>query len=474
MMNKIFSPMKKIFLIGFIFLFCGASAQDITGEWNGALEVMGQKLRLVFHIEKGDQGYTGKMDSPDQKAFGIPVTSVTFENLELVVTIAPIMAEYKGKLEDQVFKGTFTQAGMSFPMNLQREAIAPAVLNRPQEPKEPFPYKAEDVNFRNDADQISLAGTLTIPAGEGPFPAVVLISGSGPQNRDEEIFGHKPFKVIADHLAKNGIAALRFDDRGTGDSEGNFTAATSLDFCRDVLAALSYLKTRPEISRQNTGLIGHSEGGMIAPMVAILSEEVAFIVLLAGPGIPGDELLMLQSRLIGKATGLTDEQLNRGSVMNRNIYTLVRDEKDPDQLAVKLTKYLKENIHILKENPGYSGMDENVLAGMLVKQMTQPWMRFFIAHDPAPVLERVKCPVLALNGEKDLQVPPQENLSAIQAAAERGGNSRVTVKELKGLNHLFQECTTGSPAEYQMIEQTFSPEALSEISGWIQSVVNKK
>ena len=464
--------MNKIFLIGFIFLFCGASAQDITGEWNGALEVMGQKLRLVFHVDKAGDGFTATMDSPDQHARGIPVTSVTFENLELVVNIAAIMAEYKGKLEDQVFKGTFTQAGMSFPMELKREAIPPTVLNRPQEPKTPFPYKAEGVVFRNDADQISLAGTLTVPEGEGPFPAVVLITGSGPQNRDEEIFGHKPFKVIADHLARNGIAALRYDDRGTADSEGNFAAATSLDFSRDVLAALAYLKTRPEINRKSIGLIGHSEGAMIAPIVAVMSDEVAFIVLLAGPGIPGDELLMLQSHLIGKVSGLTDEQLSRATAMNRQIYTLVKDEKDPDQLAVKLTKYLKENILVMKESPAYAGVDEEVLVSRLVMQMTQPWMRFFMAHDPAPILAKVKCPVLALIGEKDLQVPPKENLSAIQAAVERGGNSRVTVKELKGLNHLFQECTTGSPAEYQMIEQTFSPAALTEISAWIKSVIN--
>lgn len=467
-MNRLFFALLLIF--GIVKL---SGAQDITGQWNGLLKAPGAQLRIVFHIEKDGDAYQATMDSPDQNAFGFKVTSVQFEKQELTLKLTGLMIEYTGIPINGIIKGNFKQAGMSFPLDLTREKITGQAYRRPQEPVEPFPYLAKEVVFENAVDKIKLAGTLTYPSGNGPFPAVVLISGSGPQNRDEEVFGHKPFLVLSDHLTRNGIAVLRFDDRGTAKSEGNFSIATSEDFTRDVQAAIEYLKTRNEINHQQIGLIGHSEGGIIAPMVAVKSPDVAFVVLLAGTGIPGDELLLLQQQLIGRAYGLSDEELNQAAVINKEAFRIMKGSDQPDELSKLLTDFLKENLKSIPDSQKPQGMSEDELVSMQVQQLVNPWMRFFMAHNPAPVLENVTCPVLALNGEKDLQVPPKENLSAIEKSILKGGNNRITVKELPGLNHLFQECETGSPAVYAEIEQTISPKALNEISSWISKIAKK-
>lgn len=448
-----------------------SGAQEITGTWNGLLKVPGGQLRLVFHIEKENGTYKATMDSPDQNAFGLKVTSVGFENYDLNIRLTDLMIEYTGRYENGTIKGNFKQAGMLFPLDLVREEIEKQVFRRPQEPQGPFPYNVEEVVFENTADGIKLSGTLTFPSGSGTFPAVVLISGSGPQNRDEEVFGHKPFLVLADHLTRQGIAVLRFDDRGVAKSEGNFATATSADFSRDVRAAVSYLKSSQEINPGQIGLIGHSEGGIIAPMVASESSDVAFIVLLAGTGIRGDKLLLMQQQLIGRAYGTSDEELKQAAAINKKLFEIVMQIHDDKALEKALTEYLSEKIKQLPPSLKPQGISDEDFVAMQIKQLVSPWMRFFLSHDPAPILRKVNCPVLALNGEKDLQVPPRENLSAIEKALKEGGNSRVTVMELKGLNHLFQECSTGSPAEYAEIEQTFSPVALREISKWIRKTL---
>jgi uncharacterized protein len=466
--------MKKIFITA---LACAIAvvtfAQDITGQWNGLLAVQGIRLRIVFHIEKGETGFTGSMDSPDQNAYGIPVTAVTFVNNILTIKLDPLMAQYEGTPEGSGIRGTFKQAGLSFPMDLSRNAPEVIAPERPQEPVEPFPYHAEDLVFLNPDDKIHLAGTLTLPLGDGPFPAVVLISGSGAQNRDEEVFGHKPFKVIADHLARRGIAALRFDDRGTAMSEGDFISATSEDFTRDVLSAVAYLTARKEINRNEIGLIGHSEGGIIAPMAAAASDDVNFIVLLAGSGIPGDELLLLQGKLISYASGISEEATGRTLAINRQIYTMVMEGENQEMLRESLFDFLMDNVDDVSGAQFPDSISKTQYINSLIIQVTSPWVKYFLLHDPAKVLESVRCPVLALNGEKDLQVPPRENLSAIKNALLKSGNNQVTVVELPGLNHLFQECETGSPAEYKEIEQTFAPVALEHISEWIIKTVRK-
>ena len=461
--------LRKIVFTLFTSIVCVAvSGQDIAGQWNGILKVQGIQLRLVFHIDKTDLGYTATMDSPDQGVNGIPVTTVSFEQANITLIIPSAKIEYDGVLgEDNSIVGTFRQAGQSFPLNLSKEIVEKEKLVRPQEPIKPYPYYEEEITFRNEKAGIDLAGTLTLPRKDGVYPVVILISGSGPQNRDEELLGHKPFLVLSDHLTRNGIAVLRYDDRGTAASKGDFAKATTVDFSNDAKAAVDYLLKRKEINHKQIGLIGHSEGGIVAPIVAASSKDVAFIVLMAGTGIPGDQLLLLQQELIGRASGVSEEELKKNKLFNQGAFDMVIHSTDDDQLKKDLTEYIKKGF---AEHPEeiLQGMTAEENAAMHANQLVSPWMQYFIKYNPALILEKVKCPVLAINGEKDLQVPPKENLGPIAAALKKGGNKKVTIIELPGLNHLFQECTTGSPDEYAVIEQTMSPVAMAEILKWIQ------
>ncbi|MDC6387938.1 alpha/beta hydrolase [Maribacter sp. PR1] len=450
------------------FLTLTLTAQDIAGDWHGMLKVQGVQLRLVFHIQEEGEGYTTTMDSPDQGAKGIPVTSTSFEHPTLKIGMPNLGIVYEGTLNEAgTITGDFNQYGQILPLELSREVPEKGTVLRPQEPVKPYPYYTEEVTFTNKKANVELAGTLSLPQQEGVFPTVVLISGSGPQNRDEELFGHRPFLVLADYLTKNGIAVLRYDDRGTALSTGNFNSATSRDFAEDVTAAVSFLKTRKEIDKNNIGLIGHSEGGIIAPMVASSSQDITFIVLMAGVGIPGDELLLLQQRAIGKVSGFSDDMLMDIEMANRTVFSMIKESTDLTQLSSDLTQYLKE--HPDKSKP--AGVEADTYAQLKVDQLLSPWWLNFIRYDPAIALEEVQCPVLAINGEKDLQVLPKQNLVAIKAALERGGNQKLTIKELPGLNHLFQESSTGSPAEYGQLSQTLAPEALDTILTWIQKQV---
>lgn len=452
-------------------LYLPVVGQNVTGDWHGLLDVPGSPLRLVFHITDTGDTYAATLDSPDQNAYGIPVTSTRYENRTLTMNVSNLSIEYVGVIEgDSIVRGTFRQAGQVFALTLTRNPIRKQVVERPQDPKPPYPYKEEEVVFPNTADGVALAGTLTLPSQGGPFTAAVLISGSGPQDRNEELMGHRPFLVLADHLTRSGIAVLRFDDRGTGRSTGNFARATTADFAHDVQAAIAYLKTRKEIDRNRIGLIGHSEGGLVAPMVATKSGDVAFIAMLAGPGIRGKELIVLQSELISRTMGMKEELVERSRAVNEAVFDLVLKTASPDSLRSLITDYLrnalKENPHILAQ----SGMTEDTFVSMQASALSSPWMISFIRHDPAPVLEKVTCPVLALFGEKDLQVPPVPNAEAVTQALDRGGNTRSTVKVLPGLNHLFQEARTGSPAEYGALSQTMSPTALDALSSWIRGL----
>ncbi|MEA9414715.1 alpha/beta hydrolase family protein [Flavobacterium sp. PL02] len=441
--------------------------QDITGQWNGLLNVQGTQLRLVFNINKSDTGFKSTMDSPDQGAKDIPVTTTSFENSTLKLTVANAKIEYEGILgKDNKIVGTFKQAGHAFPMNLSREKIEKEKLVRPQEPTKPYPNYSEDVTFKNEKAGITLAGTLTLPKKEGVFPVVILISGSGAQNRDEELAGHKPFLVLSDFLTKNGIAVLRYDDRGTAQSTGNFKNSTSLDFATDALAAVNYLQTRKEINKQKIGLIGHSEGGLIAPIVATNSKNVNFIVLLAGPGLPGNQLLLSQQKLIAQTAGMSEADIQKAQETNKTAFNIIAKSKSPEQLKTDLTAYMTQ---VAKNDPNKpTGMTDAEYVKLQTDKILTPWMVTFLTFNPVPTLERVKCPVLALNGAKDLQVAPKENLTAIKEAILKGGNKNVTTKELPNLNHLFQECKTGLPQEYATIEQTFSPTAMNEILDWIK------
>jgi fermentation-respiration switch protein FrsA (DUF1100 family) len=459
--------MKKIVLILFgILSVCGLNAQSISGQWNGLLKVQGTQLRLVFHVQKQDSLLSSTLDSPDQGAKGIPVEKTTFKHSQVTFELPKLMIRYQGELKGDRIVGKFTQGGFSTQLTFTRKIQEKEKLIRPQEPSKPYPYYSEEVKFFNAKANIHLAGTLDLPQKQGRFPAVILISGSGPQNRDEELLGHKPFLVLADYLCKKGLAVLRFDDRGTADSEGDFQSATSLDFADDVEAAIEYLRSRKEIDKKHIGLIGHSEGGVIAPLVASRNKHVDFIVLLAGTGIRGAELLIEQEELIGRAYGLSEARLAKNRAMNKAAFDLVLSSENDKKLKTKLLAYYSKNLKDNAESlPKAIPFDKYVEEQ--VQKITSPWMYFFMRYDPTEALEKVKCPVLALNGSKDMQVPPKVNLEAIATALKKGKNKRFSIVEMPNLNHLFQECESGSPSEYSKIEQTFSPLALREISNWI-------
>lgn len=464
--------MKNIILsITLLFGVFTASAQDITGEWNGLLKVQGMSLRLVFHIAGDTNGYTATMDSPDQGAKGIPVTSVSFVNNVLTLEIAAAQIKYTSEsVNTDSITGTFSQMGQKLPLNLYRKAVTQVKPKRPQEPVLPYPYKSEEITFVNEKDNIKLAGTLTLPNTKGKFPAIVLITGSGPQNRDEELMGHKPFLVLADFLTRNGFAVLRFDDRGTNKSEGNFQTATTPDLASDVKSAVKYLKSRSEVNPLRIGLMGHSEGGIIAPMVAVECKDVNFIVLLAGTGISGKEILLKQQDLIGHANGMKEEDLRTTAEINSTIYKMIDEIQNTDTLKSKIKEYL---LIKSKDIPGLNipeGSSLNEIVDMQINQITSPWMLYFIRYNPSPVLSKVKCPVLAVVGSKDLQVPAEINLKAIENALKSAGNKQYQVKELPSLNHLFQECTTGSPNEYANIEQTISPVLFETLTDWFKQI----
>lgn len=464
--------MIKKLLLSFVLalLALSLSSQGIEGVWSGKLNVMNKELTIVFNIDKTEVGYSATMDSPDQGAYGIPSDEVSFDNNTLNISIKALGVSYSGKLNVDKIEGQFTQSGMNFTLTLNRTADKPPVLNRPQEPQQPYPYYTEDLTFENKKEGFTLAGTLTLPSDKGKYPVVVLISGSGAQDRNQEIMGHKPFMVIADYLTRNGIGVLRFDDRGTAQSEGDFESATSENFANDVEAAVEYLLSRKDIDKKEIGLIGHSEGGVIAPMVAERNKKVSFIILLAGTGVRGDELLMKQTRTIAKASGVPDEILDQTGKINRAFYDIILNSDDDnwkDNVNEFLDSYTKNNSLL----EGITEANVEQLKTSMLAQFEKPWVRYFIKHDPATVLRKLKIPVLALNGSLDLQVSAKENLSAIEAALKQAKNKKYKIVELEGLNHLFQETTTGLPTEYGQIEQTFSPRALEEMLKWIKGVI---
>ena len=445
---------------------------DIKGIWQGALSIQGMELRIVIHLSNDSTGaLTGTMDSPDQGATGIPISEVRFNGDSLRLEVEVARGVFKGKFlaDSLLFDGTWSQGGFSLPLKLAKVDKLPEI-KRPQTPEKPYPYDEEDVSYKNGKADIELAGTLTTPRGDGPFPVVLLISGSGAQDRDGAIFNHKPFLVISDYLTRQGIAVLRVDDRGVGGSGGNVSQSTSEDFAGDVLAGIEFLKTRPKIDKTKIGLIGHSEGGIIAPMAAAQSKDVAYIVLMAGTGLPGDKILYLQAALIAKTAGATDEAIAENRAQQEQLFAVLKTEKDDSVAAIKLKEVIKKSIENLTEEQKKQAGDVESIADGQVKQINTPWFRFFLTYDPKTALKKVTCPVLAINGSKDLQVPPKENLQAIEQTLKAAGNENVTIKELPDLNHLFQTSETGSPTEYSKIEETIAPVALQIIGDWILEI----
>ena len=437
-----------------------AKPSDIDGDWLGTIDSGMGKLRLLLHITNTEEGLTATMDSLDQGANGIPVNSITRTGAEFKFEMKSIGGSYEGTIGTDLgtISGTWTQMGKTFPLVLKPvKNKADLELKRPQVPVKPYPYREEEVSFSNPAAKIQLAGTLTIPPGKGPFPAVLLMSGSGPHDRDETLMGHKPFLVLADYLTRKGIIVLRADKRGVGKSTGDYSTAVMADFASDAEAGVAYLKTRAEVNPHKIGLVGHSEGGIEGPMAAVGNPDVAFVVMMAGPGVRGDQLLAEQVQLIERAAGKSQAEVDKDLATQKEMLALVEKDKDDAVLEKDLRAAM-------------AGKVPDAQMGMQIKLVSSPWFRGLLDYDPAPTLRKVTCPVLAINGEKDLQVPPDSNLPPIRKALAAGGNKNFEVDELPGLNHLFQTAKTGGIGEYGEIEETMSPVALEKVASWILKI----
>ncbi len=420
-----------------------AQQLSVEGLWVGSLEVGAVKLRLAFHLDgKG----AGTFDSLDQGAKGIPLDSVKLEGTHVSITSRKVGGTYEAELLDggKRLQGIWKQ-GTPLPLVLVRSASLPEV-KRPQTPQPPFPYTSEEVSYPSVNPSVQLAATLTIPQGKGPFPAVVMITGSGAQDRDETLLGHKPFWVIADYLSRHGIAVLRADDRGTAKSTGSFAKSTSADFADDAEGGVKFLAARKEIGK--IGLIGHSEGGMIAPMIANRNPRVGFVVLLAGTSVRGDELLLEQNRLLMVNSGLIETTATLARV--KKLYDIITSNADPKVAAEKATEAFPEP-----------------QAKSQIDTLNSPWFRWMLAYDPGTALQRLQQPALVFNGTLDLQVSAEQNLPVFAKKLAEAHNTDFKIMKMPGLNHLFQHCKTGSPKEYADIEETFSPEVLQIMSEWI-------
>ena len=449
--------MKKHILILFLFVTVQAQAQ-IEGYWKGKIDLGVQKLETAFDIKAIENGYSATFDVPAQEALDISVDETTFQDGHLQMTMSAMGASYAGTLKDDVIEGEFTQYGMTFPLNLVKADKKGQKKARPQDPQPPFNYHIEEVTFVNEKEGNKLVGTLTIPEGEGPFPAMVLVSGSGQQNRDEELMNHRPFWVIADYCALHGIAVLRYDDRGMGGSEGEVKNATSMDFSYDAEAAFDYLRNRKEINATKVGILGHSEGGIINFMVSARRPEVAFLVSLAGPAVNGVEVLKEQQKAILRASGMTEEAVQFSSNANAQLFNIIEasnDREEADSLMRQLVK-------------GWGYNEE--LTEQTVSQMTLPWMYYFLKYDPTEAIVKTNCPALLLNGSKDLQVIASQNLPGYEKIITEHNKTNLTLRELPGLNHLFQHCETGSPNEYFEIDETISPEVLEMIVEFVKKI----
>ena len=425
--------------------------------------MQGAKLPLIFNIHKDGNGYKSDFDSPMQGAKAIPIQKIDFQNNEITFDASNLGIKYKGKLNGDKIEGNFSQNGMNLPLNLERKTNAEPLLNRPQTPKPPFNYNTEEVSFNNETEGNKLAGTLATPKTFSKnSPILVMITGSGAQNRDEELFGHKPFAVIADDFAKKGIATLRIDDRGIGGSEKGKTGSTSVDFAGDINAAVNFLVKK---GYKNIGLIGHSEGGMIAPMVSLKNKNVKFLVLMAGPGVPTTDLLQKQSYDLAKAAGATDDVLKTNELINKKIYNYIISYKGKD-LKSAVKAFLIEDLKKLSKDQITPEQIEQT-AEVQAKQVSNPWFQYFIKFNPDSYLSKVKVPVLAINGGLDLQVSAKENLAGIKKSLTKAGNKNFETLEFPGMNHLFQNAKTGSVSEYGQIEETISPKVLDKMSEWI-------
>lgn len=434
---------------------------DLEGRWEGDITVADSQIGIVVTFFTVDGELAGSLDIPAQGLTGSPLEELTYEPPDIYFETfsGTRLATFDGQVqEDGTIAGTFTQAGFEGTFALER--AEPVV--------EDVPYLQEEVVFFNE--DIRLAGTLTLPETEGRHPAVILITGSGPQDRDENILGFRIFAIIADHMTRNGIAVLRYDDRGVGGSTGSVLEATSEDLAGDVVAAMEFLQERDDIDPQQIGVLGHSEGGAIAPMVANRTGETAFVILLAGPGLPGAELLGIQLERVLETQGATEEDIAEAREQQQRIFEALRTGEGWDELREQWAADLREQIEQLPEaqREALGNLDEYIELAIdeQVAGVNNPWFRFFVDYDPRPALEELEAPVLAVFGGLDTQVPAEPNVEAMEAAFEAGDHPDYTIEVFPQANHLFQEAETGGPQEYGVLPPEFVPGLLDLLSEW--------
>ena len=471
--------MKKIIsLIILSIFFYKSYSQDIgkfAGNWDGTLKTKGIVLRIIFKIKKvNDTILDAKFDVPEQFAYNVPINKIFINKDTITLKNYNYHIKLQGFIKDSLFFGFYKQGQYTANIILKNNKnYKISEFARPQTPKPPYPYKTEEVRIEDKKHGVTLAGTLTIPDDKKNYPAVVMVTGSGPQNRDEELFLHKPFLVIADYLTRHGIAVLRYDDRGFGESVGNYNLSTTKDFAQDALNVVNFLRNHKNIDKNKIGIIGHSEGGIIAEMLAANKKNnINFIVLLAAPGVPTSELMLDQNHDIATKNKVDTAIINRNYKLNSELYEVLKTENDNLKANKKLQqvfdKYTKNLTQKQKEE---QGLTRNIASSIIFQSLT-PWFKYFIRINPADYLQKITCPVLAIGGSNDLQVKANKNLKAIKDNISKNGNKNVTVKELPKLNHLFQHSKTGLPQNYKDIEETFAPDALKIISDWINKTVN--
>lgn len=473
-MKKICLAFCSLLLLGFV-----QAQKNIAGTWEGKLVLPAASLRVVVHIHQDSGTYAATLDSPDQGAKGIPVSRVNLVDDSLFLDVAAAGAKLSGKLTgDTTFSGAWVQ-GVSLPLTLKKSAAGETVaeVKRPQTPKPPFPYQSNEVVYLNKTKSIQYGGTITKPFGNGPFPAVLLITGSGQQNRDEELFDHRPFAVIADYLTKKGYLVLRVDDRGIGQTTGEVKNATSKDFADDAIVGLDYLKTLADVDKSKLGLLGHSEGGMIAEMIAAQRNDLSFVILLAAPGEKIIDLMTHQNEAILQTAGVPKQFIGSYLALYK-------------PLAIALTSSTSESAakaaanHIvndwLKKTPkeavfSTTGIrdkkSQEAFIGAFQKGIGTPWFTYFLRYDPAAYVKKISASVLALNGSRDLQVLAGPNLAGLHALLQKSKAKQFDVLELNGLNHLFQQCTQCTVAEYGQLEETIAPKVLETIGTWLEKNV---
>jgi uncharacterized protein len=478
---------KASYFCCFIFTFFLSEAQSITGTWQGSLDVQGNKIPIVFHIKKDSSNkWIGSFDSPSQHAFNLPCSEVIIKEDSVILMMAMINGKYAGlvNVDKTQITGAWFQGPGSLPLMVKKTSDTAVVKEqkRPQTPKPPFPYHSDDVVYTNADQSIQFGGTLTYPISDAKklaeiktYPAVILITGSGQQDRDETLFGHKPFSVIADYLTKKGFVVLRIDDRGIGKTTGNFSDANTLDFAKDLEAGIDFLEKQPMVTQNKIGLIGHSEGGMIAPIVAGKRKDINFIVLLAGPGIPIIDLMQQQMEAVSISNGESPAEARANSQLMHIVWEEAikyGNSATVQQIHTKIESWSKtlDTATLAKfKSRDSASIDKQITQAL--SALNGKWYKYFISYNPQPYLEKLDCKVLALNGSKDVQVIAVSNLKGIKESLQKSKSPKYDVLEIPGLNHLFQTCIACNPAEYNDLEESFSPKALEIMGNWLQENV---